>query len=121
MKLLVYFLCFSNIIFSQSICDLKTRFNTYLNFNGSLNQCVSFTENSVVIKRDGKAEYTVYEGEQEILTALLKTKKPSEFMYFIIPNSLLMQTASLPLTSLHLDGLSSPLANYVYLPSVCLS
>ena len=82
MKLLVYFLCFSNIIFSQSICDLKTRFNTYLNFNGSLNQSVSFTEKSVVIKSAGKSEFTVYEGEQEILTALLKTKNQITYLLF---------------------------------------
>jgi N-acetylmuramoyl-L-alanine amidase len=79
MKLLFYFLFISNIILSQSISDLKTRFDTYLNFNGSLNQSVSFTEKSVSIKSAGKSDFTIYDGEQEILTALLKTKKPSEF------------------------------------------
>jgi len=80
MKLFFYFIFISNIIFSQSIPDLKTRFDTYLNFNGSLNQSVSFTEKSVSIKSAGKSDFTVYEGEQEILTTLLKTKKTSEFI-----------------------------------------
>ncbi len=114
MKLLVYFLCLSNIIFSQSICDLKTRFNTYLNFNGSLNQCVSFTENSVVIKSAGKAEYTVYEGEQEILTALLKTKKPSEFilLYHWKKNNRLSKK--------QIDSLTKTISQVTYLSSTSL-
>ena len=79
MKLSFYFLFISNIIFSQSISELKTRFNTYLNFNGSLDQSVSFTEKSVSLKSAGKSDFTIYEGEQEILTTLLKNKTASEF------------------------------------------
>ena len=114
MKLFVYFLCFSNIIFSQSICDLKNRFNTYLNFNGSLNQSVSFTEKSVVIKSVGKSEFTVYEGEQEILTALLKTKKSSEFipLYHWKKNNRLSKK--------QIDSLTKTISQVTYLSSTSL-
>ena len=80
MKLSFYLLFISNIIFSQSISELKTRFNTYLNFNSSLDQSISFSDKSVSIKSAGKPDFTIYEGEQEILSALLKNKTASEFI-----------------------------------------
>ncbi len=114
MKLFFYFIFISNIIFSQSISDLKTRFDTYLNFNGSLNQSVSFTEKSVSIKNAGKSDFTVYEGEQEILTTLLKTKKTSEFI------TIYNWKKNNRLSKKQIDSLAKTISQVTYLSSTSL-
>ena len=70
---------FSEYIFAQSV-DAKKRFDTYLNFNGSLNSLVSFNANSVSILNTGKPEFTVFNDEQSTLSILLKKLKPIEFL-----------------------------------------
>ncbi len=114
MKLFFYFIFIPNIIFSQSISDLKTRFDTYLNFNGSLNQSVSFTEKSVSIKNAGKSDFTVYEGEQEILTTLLKTKKTSEFI------TIYNWKKNNRLSKKQIDSLAKTISQVTYLSSTSL-
>ncbi len=112
MRLSFYLLFISNIIFSQSISELKTRFNTYLNFNSSLDQSISFSDKSVSIKIAGKPDFTIYEGEQEILSALLKNKTASEFIpiYQWKKNNRLSkkQIDSLTKTIIHVVYLTSP-------------
>ncbi len=58
----------------------KKRFNTYLNFNGSLNNVVKFTLNSVVIANAGQPEFTVFNDEEKIITLLLNTMNPQDFV-----------------------------------------
>ena len=65
---------------SQSGTELKKRFDTYLNFNGSLNSLVSINANSVVILNAGKPEFTAFTDEQAVLSLLLKKLKPTEFL-----------------------------------------
>lgn len=60
--------------------DLEKRFNTYLNFNGSLTSQVNFKEHSVSIMNAGKNEFTLYENEYATLSGLLKVLKPVEFV-----------------------------------------
>ena len=114
MKLFFYFIFFSPIIFSQSISDLKNRFDTYLNFNGSLNQSVSFTDKSVSIKSAGKPDFTIYDGEQEILIALLKTKKPSECI------TLYHWKKNNRLSKKQIDSLTKTISEVTYLSSTSL-
>ncbi len=77
----ICFLCLTPLfIFSQSVPQLKKRFDTYLNFNGSLSSSVNFSEHSASILSAGKNEFTVYEDEINTISALLKVLKPSDFV-----------------------------------------
>jgi N-acetylmuramoyl-L-alanine amidase len=85
MKLLIYsfiYLFFSFAIKSQTIVDLKNRFNTYLNFKESLNHLVSFHQNAVSISNMGKAEFTVYENEINCLSLVFTNFKTTELINF---------------------------------------
>jgi N-acetylmuramoyl-L-alanine amidase len=77
---LFFILASMNTLFGQSVPELEKRFNTYLNFNGSLNSFVNFNEHSVSILSSGKSEFTVYDDEIAILSGLLKTLKPADFV-----------------------------------------
>ena len=82
MKLVLYIffaLLITCTLNSQSITSLKNRFNTYLNFNGSLNSQVAFSDNSVSILSAGKPEFTVFTDEQQTFSLLLTSLKPSDF------------------------------------------
>ncbi len=70
-------------ISSQSTIELKNRFNTYLNFNGSLNSQVKFNDNSVSILNAGNPEFTIYLDEQPVFSNLLTSLKPQEFTSII--------------------------------------
>ena len=80
-KLFLVSLCvlISIVCNSQSITDIKYRFNTYLNFKGSLNSSVSFSDNSVSIMNAGKPEFTVYVDEQKTFANLLLQLNPKDF------------------------------------------
>ncbi len=65
---------------SQTVIDLKKRYDTYLNFNGSLNSLVSFNANSVSVLNAGKSEFTVFTDEQPTLSFLLKKLNPTDFL-----------------------------------------
>lgn len=45
----------------------KQRFDSYLNFRGSLNNLVKFEENSIRIYNNGKSEFTIYQNELEMM------------------------------------------------------
>lgn len=66
--------------FSQTITELKNRYTTYLNFNGSLNSYVRFNENSVSILNGGNPEFSVYLDEQNVFSNLLTSLKPQDFI-----------------------------------------
>lgn len=74
------FLLSVHALSAQLTPDLEKRFNTYLNFNGSLSSLVSFDEHSVSIMNSGKKEFTLYENEYTTLSGLLKVLKPAEFV-----------------------------------------
>jgi N-acetylmuramoyl-L-alanine amidase len=82
MRFLMAFLTllFTGSLFGQLIPDLEKRFSTYLNFNGSLSSSLNFNAHSVSILNSGKNEFTVYEDEIAVISGLLKTVKPSDFI-----------------------------------------
>lgn len=96
------FLCFAPLfIFAQSVPELKKRFDTYLNFNGSLSSSVNFNEHSVSILSSGKNELTLYEDEIATLSGLLKLLKPADFI------SIYTWKKNTHLTKKQLDSLSA--------------
>ncbi len=81
-KSLFISLLLSSVVYSQSINELKKRFDTYLNFNGSLNNVVKFDDKSIRILNLNKSEFTIYEGEQLILNNFFKTQYTNELIAF---------------------------------------
>lgn len=77
---IIYFLlCFSILeSYGQSVSVLKSRFTNYLNFNGSLNSLVSFSDNSVTITNNGKPEFTIYENELPFFEKLFTSQKTEQ-------------------------------------------
>ncbi len=73
MKLILSFVFFSSTLFSQTTIELKDKFNTYLNFNGSLNSVVSFSETSFSILNTNSSEFTLYNNEFRFFETLLKS------------------------------------------------
>jgi N-acetylmuramoyl-L-alanine amidase len=73
MKLAFSLLFLSSVLFSQTTLELKNRYNTYLNFNGSLNSVVSFSETSFSILNSGTNEFTLYNNEFRFFETLLKS------------------------------------------------
>lgn len=74
--------CIAHIAQSQTIPEIKKRFDTYLNFNSSLNKVVNFTSNSICITNNKKAEFTIYDGEQKVLEQLFKTLNNEQLISF---------------------------------------
>lgn len=66
--------------YSQSLNDLKKRFDTYLNFNGSLNALVLFKDDGVAILKQGKPEFTVYADEQSVISQVITNTPPDNFL-----------------------------------------
>ncbi len=79
---LIFSFCIVIICYSQSISNLKQRFNTYLNFKGSLNSIVSFTDKSVSILKNNNAEFTLFNDELSVF-AQLATQLPQQQFTFI--------------------------------------
>lgn len=82
MKLFVSLCFFCQLLYSQTTAELKYNFNTYLNFKGSLNSVVSFSETSFSILNAGKPEFTLYNSEFHFFESLLKSL-PTEQLSFI--------------------------------------
>lgn len=80
MKFFFAFLFVPLFVSSQLTNELKNRFNTYLNFNGSLNSQVKFNDNSVSILNAGNPEFTIYLDEQPVFSNLLTSLKPQDFI-----------------------------------------
>jgi hypothetical protein len=60
-------LCSWNILLSQTIKQCKVRFDTYLNFRGSLNNAVKFEEGAIHIISKGEKQFSIYAHEIEML------------------------------------------------------
>ncbi len=67
--LLIFIFCFFlQISVAQTIKQCKQRFDTYLNFKGSLNNLVTFENDAIYINDSkGKKEFAVYSHELEML------------------------------------------------------
>ncbi|MBK9283733.1 MAG: N-acetylmuramoyl-L-alanine amidase [Sphingobacteriaceae bacterium] len=52
---------------AQSVKKCKQRFDSYLNFRGSLNSLVKFDNNSICIYHNGKKEFSLYTNELEMM------------------------------------------------------
>lgn len=67
-RLYFILIIFSGLLHGQSIKQCKYRFDTYLNFRGSLNNLVKFDNESItILSPDGKKEFVVYAGEIDML------------------------------------------------------
>ena len=66
-------------VHSQSIAECKSRFQNYLNFHGSLNQSVVFTENAIQIK-SSVCVVTLYDNELAVIARCLKGLAPDQQM-----------------------------------------
>lgn len=83
MKKIVFIsLLLSSVVYSQSISELKKRFDSYLNFNGSLNSVVKFDDKSIKILNLNKSEFTIYDGEQLVLNNFFKTQTTTDLIVF---------------------------------------
>lgn len=68
MRCLLLILVFSTGLFhGQSISKCKARFDTYLNFRGSLNSHVKFEDNAIHILSKGEKQFSIYSHEIEML------------------------------------------------------
>ncbi|MBL7934004.1 MAG: N-acetylmuramoyl-L-alanine amidase [Bacteroidia bacterium] len=92
------FLCFC--LQAQTIKQCQQRFSTYLNFHGSLNGSVKFSENSLsYFNPQGKKEYTFYEEELPALSLFFEQSTPAQ-------QEALLRTKGLkPLSKKQLDSL----------------
>jgi N-acetylmuramoyl-L-alanine amidase len=67
-KLLIAVFFLSHCAFAQSVADCKKRFDTYLNFRGSLNGYVQFDEEGIyLLDANGKKELAIYAAELPVL------------------------------------------------------
>ncbi|MDX2171808.1 MAG: N-acetylmuramoyl-L-alanine amidase [Bacteroidota bacterium] len=67
-KWLFIFCFFAQTLVAQSIKQCKQRFDTYLNFRGSLNNLVTFEADAIYISDSkGKKEFAVYKHELDML------------------------------------------------------
>lgn len=67
-KFLVTLLLFSHCALAQSVADCKKRFDTYLNFRGSLNGYVQFDEEGIyLLDAKGQKELAIYKVEIPLL------------------------------------------------------
>ncbi|HRH11945.1 MAG TPA: N-acetylmuramoyl-L-alanine amidase [Bacteroidia bacterium] len=66
-KYIFLFILFPFLGSAQSIKQCRQRFDSYLNFRGSLNNLVKFDENSISIYNEGKKEFTIYQNELEMM------------------------------------------------------
>jgi N-acetylmuramoyl-L-alanine amidase len=84
MKNLFVIICLLNqVVFSQSIQDCKRRFNTYLNFKGSLSPYVKFEKEAIhIYSASGKKEYSIYENELNDIAYFLQNSTFQEQVRF---------------------------------------
>lgn len=77
-------LCFSTLLNSQTIQECRQRFTTYLNFHGSLNTAVKFSERSFSLPGvQGTKEITIYEEELPALAVFFERSSPEQQLAFI--------------------------------------
>lgn len=80
MKIPLYFLClFAFFSRAQTVQQCKKRFDTYLNFKGSLNSKVKFEKEVIYINSaQGKKEFAIYENEIKGLALFFENSTISE-------------------------------------------
>lgn len=72
------------ILHAQTIKQCQQRFNTYLNFHGSLNGAVKFSEKSFsYFNAQGKKEYTIYEEELAALSLFFEKSNHTQQEIFL--------------------------------------
>ena len=71
MKHLLVLLCLVfKISFSQTIQQCKHRFDSYLNFNSSLNDFVKFEEDAIyLLDKTGSKEFAIYKHELSFISS----------------------------------------------------
>lgn len=74
MKSLYLCLLLPVLAMSQSKDDLERRFNTYLNFRGSLSSSVQISSSALSILSNGQPEFTAYAAEWQAVGALLQSQ-----------------------------------------------
>ncbi|PBQ34080.1 hypothetical protein CNR22_20625 [Sphingobacteriaceae bacterium] len=72
MKFLYLFCLLTFLSAAQSIQQCKQRFDTYLNFRGSLTGEVKFESDAIYLLNAGKKEFAVYENEIKVLSEFLQ-------------------------------------------------
>jgi N-acetylmuramoyl-L-alanine amidase len=78
-KYFIIFSFLSFLSFSQSIKDCKQRFDTYLNFRGSLNQIVKFENDAICLfDAKGRKELAIYSQELNVLASFFKVSTVAE-------------------------------------------
>lgn len=83
MRLFLFYIFSLNIVFSQSVHECKKRFDTYLNFKGSLNALVKFDKESISIYNSkGQKEFTAYHKELALLAEVFEHYTPEEQIKF---------------------------------------
>lgn len=81
--LFIVFFLSQQLFFSQSIEDCKRRFNTYLNFKGSLNSYVKFDKEAIhLYTPGGKKDFSIYENELPDLISFLQNSTYQEQLAF---------------------------------------
>ncbi len=77
MRFLIFLVCSITILNAQTIQDCKKRFDTYLNFKGSLNGLVRFDKESISIyNAKGQKEFTAYQKEIPMLAEVFENYDP---------------------------------------------
>jgi N-acetylmuramoyl-L-alanine amidase len=83
MRLLICLVCSITILGAQTVQDCKKRFDSYLNFKGSLNNLVRFDKESITIYNSkGQKEFTAYQKEIPMLAEVFEnydTKTATKF------------------------------------------
>ncbi len=83
MRLLIAFLFVGSLgIKAQNIQQCRNRFDSYLNFHGSLNGFVKFNGNSLSLLSGGKKELTIYEEELQALALFLRKSTTAQQQLF---------------------------------------
>lgn len=83
-QLFIFFLCCGNFIQGQSVDQCRQRFDTYLNFKGSLNSVVKFDANGIYfLNAKGQKELAFYAGELNALAAFFANSTLKEQEEFV--------------------------------------
>ncbi|MFO0358622.1 MAG: N-acetylmuramoyl-L-alanine amidase [Sphingobacteriaceae bacterium] len=83
MRFLIVFTLICNTLLSQSISDCKKRFETYLNYKGSISGFVKFEKESIsIFNAKGQKEFTAYAKEIGLLAEVFEHYSPAEQIKF---------------------------------------
>lgn len=89
-KLLIALCVVANFAFSQTIAECKKRFDSYLNFRGSLNGYVQFDPEAIyLLDEKGKKELAIYANELPVLSDFFANSSFAQQEKFIAKKKLL--------------------------------